>query len=216
MTRRVAGVVLAGGASRRMGRPKAGLPFGRGTLLDRCIALVRGAADEVWISTADADSAGALEAVSAGASVRGVTGFIHDAAPGRGPLAALHTVLRQLARPVLFVACDLPFLAPDDLLALTRMRTAAPAVVLADDDGPQPLAAFYRPEIVRLIEARLAAGEFAMRDLLAHARFDTLRARDVAPGCAPLANINTEDDYARAVRAAVGAGLISFASVVPD
>lgn len=225
----IAGVVLAGGGSRRMGRPKAALPFGGGTLLDWSIALVVAAATDVWISVADADALSAIGRLEAGAlggersvgdagaaaSVPRVAGVVRDASPGRGPLAALHTVLTRLARPVLFVACDLPFLAPDDLRALARARGAAPAVLLADERGAQPLAALYRPEIVPVIEARLAAGQFAMRDLLAHAPHETRRARGVAPGCAPLANVNSPDEYARALRAAVAAGLISLARVVP-
>lgn len=216
----VAGVVLAGGSSRRMGRPKAALPFGRGTLLEWSVALVREAVDDVWISIADAGSFAAIGGMvaddRASASAPRFAGVIHDAAPGRGPLAALHTALARLERPVLFVACDLPFLAPEDLRALARSRAAAPAVLLADERGAQPLAALYRPEVMPLIDARLRAGEFAMRDLLAHAPHATLRARRVASGCAPLANINSPDDYARALRAAVAAGLVSLAGVVPS
>ena len=87
--------------------------------------------------------------------------------------------------------------------------------MLADDRGPQPLAGLYHPELRPHIDARLAAGERAMHELLAGIRYETVSARARIPGCPPLANINAPRDYESAVRMAVAAGLISLARVVP-
>jgi molybdopterin-guanine dinucleotide biosynthesis protein A len=196
------GVVLAGGASRRMGRSKASLPFGDGTLLDWAVGLVRGAAPEVWVSVGS-------RADAAGAPPKGAAGFLIDPVPGAGPLAALRVALAQIGRPVLLVACDLPFLDPADLAALAAEPPGADAVVLADADGPQPLAALYGPALLPAVEACLARGEAAMRDLLAATAF---RARAASPrrtGCAPLANLNTPEEYAAALAAARASGLIA-------
>ena len=200
-----------------MGRPKSALPFGPGTLLDWMIVLLHEAVDEVWISVARPE-----DAPSASIS-RSVSGVLIDADPGQGPLAALGNALAALERPILFVACDLPFLSPDDLRLLAgsvdRMgaadRAAPQAILLADDRGPQPLAGLYHPELRLQIDARLAAGDRAMHELLAGIRYETASARARIPGCPPLANVNAPGDYESAVRMAVAAGLISLARILP-
>ncbi len=199
------GVVLAGGGSRRMGRSKANLPFGNGTLLDWMVRLVGGALDQVWISVPPAGAAVCGDAVRVPAAARG--SIPDDAALG-GPLAALRVALARLDRPVLLVACDLPFLAVEDFRALARAPREAEAVVLADADGPQPLAALYRPALLATIETLLARGRFAMRDLLAEVGYRSLSATTAHPGCPPLANINTPEEYAVAIERAAAARLI--------
>src|SRR5215510_3887733 len=149
----VVAVVLAGGASRRMGRAKAGLPFGGGTLLDWMVGLVGRAVSEVWVSVRPAGSASSEERIQVPESAVGV---ILDATSFAGPLAALGAALERFGRPVLLVGCDFPFLGEDDLRALAAAPTDVEALLLADDQGPQPLAAFYRPALVAGIGRLLA------------------------------------------------------------
>jgi molybdopterin-guanine dinucleotide biosynthesis protein A len=224
-SQRVAGVVLAGGGSRRMGRSKSELPFGPGTLLDWMIALLRDAVDDLWISVARPEDA------PAASSLPFVRGVLVDTHPGQGPLAALAIALAALERPILFVACDLPFLSPDDLRLLAGSvdrlgavdgitsrgegRGRSQAILLADDRGPQPLAGLYDPALRAHIDARLAAGERAMHELLAGIRYETVAARARVPGCPPLANLNAPRDYESSVRMAIAAGLIRLARILP-
>lgn len=199
------GVVLAGGASRRMGRPKASLPFGDATLLDWMVALMRGAVEEVWISVPPFDPSASTGAIRA---PDGVRGMIPDAAAYAGPLAALRAALTRLGRPVLFVACDLPFLSVNDLRALATENLGDEAIVLADREGPQPLAALYRPSLLPRIDRLLGEGRRAMHDLLGEIAYRSRLARTAHPGCPPLANINTPEDYAQALERAASCGLI--------
>ncbi len=48
---RITGVILAGGKSRRMGRDKAFLPFGKGVLIERVIEVLQHATNEVLLIT---------------------------------------------------------------------------------------------------------------------------------------------------------------------
>lgn len=105
-----AGIVLAGGASTRMGEDKAGLVFENATLLDRAIKLLSDfGADPVVVSGNRSD----CEAVP-------------DIEPGQGPLGGLYSVLS--ARPELaghwriIIPVDMPML---DLATLNRLANSA-------------------------------------------------------------------------------------------
>ena len=198
------GVVLAGGGSRRMGRAKANLPFGGGTLLDWMVGLVRQALDEVWVSVPPAGAPVAGEPIRVPATA---SGTLPDVDALAGPLAALRRALARLERPVLLVACDLPFLAAEDLRGLARAPRDAEAVVLADADGPQPVAALYRPSLLPTVERILGDRRSAMRDLLGEIAVRSLPATTAHAGCPPLANLNTPEEYAAAVAKAIARGL---------
>ena len=199
------GVMLAGGGSRRMGRSKANLPFGNGTLLEWMVRLAREALDEVWVSLPPPGAPVASEAVRVPPAA---SGTLPDEVALAGPLAALRVALARLDRPVLLVACDLPFLAAEDLRGLARAPRDAEAVLLADAEGPQPLAALYRPSLHPTIETILAGGRRAMRDLLGTIAYRSLPATTAVAGCPPLANLNTPEEHAAAVARARAAGLI--------
>src|SRR5438093_5035702 len=74
-------VILAGGRSRRMGRDKAGLPAGGGTLVEHLAQRLRPVVDETIVAGGSAT----LEF----AGVR----RIDDHHPGSGPLAGMHAGL---------------------------------------------------------------------------------------------------------------------------
>src|SRR5687768_7462917 len=95
-------VVLAGGKSSRMGRPKAWLPFqGRPMLarvLDRLSPLFE---ERIVVRAPDQE----LPEVDAR--------FVEDEEPGLGPVAGLAVGLAACTRPLAFaVSCDAPFVDP--------------------------------------------------------------------------------------------------------
>src|SRR5271170_2975223 len=52
----VTGLILCGGRSKRMGRPKAFLPFAGSTILEHLLATTRDIFNEVYLVTNDPDS----------------------------------------------------------------------------------------------------------------------------------------------------------------
>src|SRR5690242_17463127 len=93
--------VLAGGASRRMGRPKAALPYGASTLLEFQTERLSEMFDEVLVVAKDAPP-----------SPLGPARLVRD---GDGRLAAIVGLVRALeeARDRVFVlGVDLPAVAP--------------------------------------------------------------------------------------------------------
>ncbi|MGH9055403.1 MAG: molybdenum cofactor guanylyltransferase [Acidimicrobiales bacterium] len=157
-----AGLLLTGGASRRMGVDKAALvlPGGRETLAERTGRLLESAA------------APALE-VGPG---RSRLDAIADEPPGQGPLAATACGVRELRRlgwsgPVMVVATDLPGLTAVFLRWLADHPSDRSVVPLAGG-RPQPLCARYRAEDLATAEDLVAGAKRAMSDLLA--RIDPL------------------------------------------
>jgi molybdopterin-guanine dinucleotide biosynthesis protein A len=179
----VDGLVLAGGAGRRFGRPKAVEPIGGGTLVERAVALLMGrCSGHVVVASHPAVDLPALPVA------------VVDDRPG--PRAAINGLVAGLAElgaeDVLVLACDLPAVGQ----VLDRLLAAdGDTAVAVDDEGRrQPLCARYRREPTLLAAERLlAADELRLSALLdALGSVTEVRAR---PG--ELTNVNTPADLER-------------------
>jgi molybdopterin-guanine dinucleotide biosynthesis protein A len=101
---RVSGVILAGGASRRLERNKALERVGGQTLIERVMDSIAPLTTEVLVVVGEPEQATALHLPS---TVRAVS----DSYPGRGSLGGIFTGVDASAeRWSLVVACDMPFL----------------------------------------------------------------------------------------------------------
>jgi molybdopterin-guanine dinucleotide biosynthesis protein A len=199
-----AGVVLAGGRSSRMGRPKAALEWHGSTLLHRTTALLsRTVGGPVLVVAAPGQD---LPQLPPGVEV------VADPVDGQGPMRGLATGLAALGEraSVAFVcSTDLPFLHPALVRRVLR-EFADPAtdVVLPVARGyRQPLAAGYRTSLVGLVEKLLGQGNLRPGMLFQHCQVtqlddDALLADpELArhdPGLDSLVNVNEPDDYAAA------------------
>jgi molybdopterin-guanine dinucleotide biosynthesis protein A len=199
-----AGVVLAGGRSSRMGRPKGALEWHGSTLLHRTAAVLgRTVAGPVVVVRAPGQE---LPELPAGVET------VEDPVEGLGPMqgvAAGLAAVRERA-PLAFVcSTDLPFLHPAYVRRVLR-ELADPAVdlVLPMVRGfRQPLAAGYRTALTPVIEAQLAQGNLRPGMLLRHCTAvlpddaallaDHALAR-VDPRLDSVQNVNTPDEYAQA------------------
>jgi len=148
----IPGLLLTGGASARMGTPKALLQRDGETLADRSARLLRRVCDPV---------------VEIGPGYTTLVRVDEDP-PGRGPLAALVAGAAAVpgSGPVLLLACDLPFVTE---ALLTRLATwpGTDTVVPTDREGiVQPVCARYsRAALERAVEL-VEAGDRSLRLLL--------------------------------------------------
>jgi molybdopterin-guanine dinucleotide biosynthesis protein A len=145
----VSGFILAGGESRRMGRPKAQLRLGGATLLERQVRLLASVCGQVVVVGANVDAPSGVP-------------LIPDIFPGRGPLGGIHAALAASRTEFnLIVACDLPFLSRRLLLGLVHLATATGADVTVPEDRARrtvPVCAVYRKAIQGIVRIRLANG----------------------------------------------------------
>jgi molybdopterin-guanine dinucleotide biosynthesis protein A len=150
----VAGLLLTGGASRRMGTDKAMIEVDGRRLVERAADALRAVADPV---------------IEVGPGWSGLRAVREDP-PGGGPLAAVAAGAAALRAagyggPVLVLAVDMPRVGAD-LLRLLAGRPGPPTAVPRADGHPQPLCARYGPDALVAVDRLLAAGGRSLRGLL--------------------------------------------------
>lgn len=191
---RVSGIILAGGASRRMGTDKASLGFGGETLLSRTVRVVSQVTDDVLV----VGRVGGNDALSAR--------YLADDFPNSGPLGGLLTGLRQARYPyATVVACDMPFLDASVLRLMGEVAEGYDAVVPRLDGSAQPTLAVYGRSCSGAIERQFARGDLALRNLLPELRvrwIDDEEIRRVDPSGQSFRNVNTPGDWEEARREA--------------
>lgn len=191
-------VILCGGESRRMGRPKAWLPFGPEHLLQRVVRLAGVAASPVVVVAAPGQD---LPDLPSGVRV------VRDSLPGRGPLQGLASGFAAMPEPVELIfatATDVPFLEPRWISRLVVRIGDADLAVPNIGGYLQPLAALYRRRtMLPAIESLLAGSRLRVRDLIDAARavvLDEDDLRDVDPSLGSIRNLNEPADYDQALR----------------
>jgi molybdopterin-guanine dinucleotide biosynthesis protein A len=175
----VPGLLLTGGASSRMGVPKATLVVDGETIAHRAARHLMKVCDPV---------------VEVGPGYSGLHRVDEDP-PGQGPLAALVAGADAVGHdgPVLLLACDLPFVT-DALLNRLAGWDGDGTVVPVDETGAvQLVCARYSRDAIDQARSGLADGERSLRSLLRDADFT--RMTDVDPH--ELIDVDTPEDAKR-------------------
>jgi molybdopterin-guanine dinucleotide biosynthesis protein A len=198
-------VVLCGGQSRRMGQPKAWLPFGPERLLQRVVRLIASGIDGgpiVVVAAPGQDCPPLPPSVS----------IVRDEVSGRGPLQGLATGLAALPEAVELAyasATDVPFLQPAWIGRLRGLIGENDLAIPLALGYHHPLAALYRRgSILPAIENLLRADRLRPVFLMESVRTRVVAAdelRSVDPDLQTLRNLNTPDDYQRALDESRGA-----------
>jgi molybdopterin-guanine dinucleotide biosynthesis protein A len=185
----VTGLILAGGASRRMGTDKAFLVVDGVPLIERVHRVLAPLFAEVLVAAGSS-------AIERGPFPGRV---LYDENPGQGPLGGLLAGLKVARTPWVFmVACDMPNI---DAKVIARVVAArAPgllAVVPESPGGPESCHALYARAALPVIEAAMAEGERAPHRLFGRLHAHLIPKAEIAavdPTFRSLANLNTRDD----------------------
>ena len=187
-------LILCGGRSRRMGKDKAFLPLGSGTVLQK-------------VQKAFAELSGfSVLVIGQQAMAPEQTGFdsiVRDEHEDFGPLEGLRVGLQHLSEhDFVFVGtCDAPLVVPDVYrLMLTRLLDSNHGdVALPVIQGqPYPLTAVYRIGVLAKISQMIGDRQLRVRDLLKKINVVELSESDIRqvdPNLDTTRNINTRAEY---------------------
>jgi len=177
-------VILAGGASRRMGQDKSMLPVQGTSLIRHILQQVESHFDEVIISsnTPEAHQFPGVRIVS-------------DPEKGRGPLVGIFTALQASSHAMNFViACDIPMIDTHLAKHLLRLSQGYDAVIPRSGSGFfEPLFAVYRRSLLGDMEKTLAQGRNRILDALKASQVLYVDLSELQ--AQSLMNLNTRDDY---------------------
>ena len=193
-------IILCGGESLRMGRPKAWLPFGPEPLLAR---VVRRAAAEVGRVVVVAGPGQDLPPIPEGVRV------VRDPVGGRGPLQGLAAGLEASEGGASFAylsAVDAPSLAPGWIARLADLIEDADLAMPSARGFLHPLAALYRVSaVLPVVRSLLEHDALKISEIGRRVKTRVVRAEelvDIDPDLETLRNMNTPEDYRAALRRA--------------
>lgn len=181
------GLVLAGGASARMGRDKATLDYHGEPQGLRCCRLLSEVCECTFVSLSETPEEGHWS---------GNFPVISDAHNGIGPMdGVLSAMTEHPGVAWLVVACDLPLISNTALVRLATERdTESDATAYLSADGrPEPLFALYEPGFVRALKKCVVLKRYSLRDLLIESLVHAIQPLDAET----LINVNTPEDYER-------------------
>jgi molybdopterin-guanine dinucleotide biosynthesis protein A len=180
------GIVLCGGRSSRMGRPKAWLPWRGRPMVAHVVDTLRRIVDDVVVVSTPGLALPPLPAQ-----------VVCDPEPGLGPLAGITEGLAHVEADLAFVtSTDAPFLAADFVEALFAFGGAAAPLV---EGRVQTLAAVYPRGALSHGRDLLARGRRRPLDLLEAVAYREVQSHEL-PGTDSLRGFNTPLEYLEAVR----------------
>jgi molybdopterin-guanine dinucleotide biosynthesis protein A len=194
-TEQLAGIVLCGGGSRRMGQAKYQLQFHGETLVQRICRIVQPEVAEILIVAARDQ-----EIPQSGNQTKVLRDEIADAGPLAGISQALAFLQSSENQPVaaFVTSCDVPLLKPEVIRLLRQHLTDQfEAIAVRDADFVYPLCAIYRTTAATTAAHLIASGERRAVALSENLRtcwvpLDTIRTVD--PELESLMNLNTPAD----------------------
>jgi FdhD protein len=185
----VSAAILAGGASRRMGRNKALLPFRGAPLIEAVYRRLARLFPEVLVVTNSPDDYPFLPCRK-----------VPDLFPGMGAFAGLHSAVAHARHDRVFVvACDMPYLNAAVVRHLCALNGDAATVVPVNaSDLLEPLHAVYHRQSLAVMEELLASGERSILALFPRVPTRVVGREELSPldpKLSSFTNVNTPADY---------------------
>ena len=181
------GVILAGGMSRRMGRPKPFVELEGRPLISWVLESLRPVCLEVFIVANETAPFAKL-----GCRV------VRDLIPDRGPMGGIYTAISSTRERRIFVTgCDTPFLQSSIIRFLSSQIEDYEMAVCRLADGLHPLQAVYTRECLSRMYDCLIAGRLSLIDFIRESRARVVSEQEIDrldPRRISFLNINTPED----------------------
>ncbi|MCJ7807065.1 MAG: molybdenum cofactor guanylyltransferase [Clostridia bacterium] len=188
-------IILAGGDSKRLGRPKALLDFQGQTLIELMVEHLGLYFKQVTVVT---DRPGLYTNLP----VLLTADLLAD--QQKSPLRGIHAGLSASDFPCQFVvACDMPFLNLNLIAYMSRFSSDYDAVVPRINSYFQPLHAFYSRSCIAVIENQLKQECYKVTDFYASLKIRYIGEDEIMrfdPDQQSFININTGADYEEALK----------------
>jgi molybdenum cofactor guanylyltransferase len=186
-------VVLAGGKSSRMGRPKSLLPFDGEPLIVHIVRALKQMFAEIVLVAAPDQELPDLPVV-----------LVRDEVAYQGPVGGIYYGLKAAGGEFCFVtSCDVPFLNPPLISYLISHISDRDVVVPFWENRFQPLHAVYRTSVLALLKEQLDRGELRpvyLFDKVKTCKIEEDAIRRFDPEGLSFLNMNTPDDYQQALQ----------------
>lgn len=152
-------LVLAGGQSRRMGRPKPWIEVADTVLVRYVVDRLAGAFSELMVSFSEPEQMEQLIPYR----------VVFDRKRNAGPLAGLEAGLLAAHNQVLFaVACDMPYVERETAEIAVAAARNCDAAIPRHDGLFEPVCGAYRKTALPAIEAALDMGNYVAHDVVEH------------------------------------------------
>jgi len=184
------GLVLAGGASRRMGKDKGTLEYRGEPRVMTAFRLVASLVEHAFVS---------VDAAKAGLPPYSTLPTIIDEGQYRGPIAGLEAAwARHPFAAWLVLAVDLPLVDRELLeeLVAAREPTSFATAFRHADGTPEPLCTIWEPSARERLLAQLHAGDASLRRFLERCGYTVVR----TSGLEKLRSVDDPESYAEVAR----------------
>jgi molybdopterin-guanine dinucleotide biosynthesis protein A/molybdopterin converting factor small subunit len=185
-------VILTGGKSSRMGRPKALLPFNGEPLIAHILRALKPLFAEAIVVAASEQELPPLPAT-----------VVRDEIPYQGPVGGIYYGLRAAGGEFCFVtSCDAAFINLNLVSHLLSQIPNYDVVVPYWDKRFQPLHAVYRRSVLPLLKEQLDRSELRpifLYDKVRTCKIDEAEIRRLDPDGLSFLNMNTPRDYQTAL-----------------
>jgi molybdopterin-guanine dinucleotide biosynthesis protein A len=184
---KIAGIILSGGKSIRMGENKAFIQIEGVPIIKRIYDLFNELFQEVIIVTNQKDLFSDF-----GSKI------YSDLIPGKGALGGLYTgIFFSSFHHSFCVACDMPFIKKSLVQYLIENRDDEDVIVPRTKDGLQPLHAIYSKNCVDPIRRIIGEGKSKIIDIYYQVNVKIVEERDflsLDPGRESFINVNTPEE----------------------
>jgi molybdenum cofactor guanylyltransferase len=186
-------VILTGGKSSRMGRPKALLPFNGEPLIVHIVRALHQLFPDIVVVAAPEQELPQLPAT-----------LVRDEVPFQGPVGGIYYGLKAAFGEYCFVtSCDVAFLNFSLISNLLSQISDHDVVVPYWENRFQPLHAVYRKSVLALLKEQLERGE--LRPIFLYDKVRTYKVgeeeiRRFDPEGLSFLNMNTPEDYQSALQ----------------
>ncbi|MFA7403757.1 MAG: formate dehydrogenase accessory sulfurtransferase FdhD [Pelobacteraceae bacterium] len=185
----VAGVILAGGSSSRMGKNKALLEVDGIPIIARTYRTLAALFHEVLVVTNSPHDYDFLPCRK-----------VPDIYPGCGSIAGLHAALTHSGSPHSFItACDMPFLDPAIIRHLCDIQNEGyDAVIPFSEGGQEPLHAVYSSACRDVFGSAIENGERKILDILGRMNIRQVSHDEIQSSggqTTSFLNVNTPEEY---------------------